>query len=145
MSSPTDLVVGLAEHLHAAGLGVWDPTGRFPGLTPEQAAITLKLMPAEPAWVIAITPYLPTDDLVGGRVQRIQIRTRAPGMPTAVDDLEDAIYQALHGLCDVTLGGVPVASMQRISTATLGRDNDDRWGLSSNYTALVDGSTAHTD
>ncbi|WP_130012139.1 minor capsid protein [Serinicoccus sediminis] len=142
MATPTDLLTGLAERLDAAGHGTWSEQGIW---TPGQTAITHKLMPTAPDRVIALTAYGPTDDLVGGRIQRIQVRTRAPGRPTDVDDLDEAIYQDLHGLADVVIGGVHVVSLERISQASLGRDADDRWGLSSNYAAQIGAPTAHTD
>lgn len=141
MATTTDLLTGLAEHLAAAGIGTWSVTGNF---TAAQTAITHKIMPATPDRAIVLSPYTVSNDLHGGTTQGLQVRTRMPGRPTDVDDLDDAIYAELHGREDLILGGVPVVLLWRQSHGTLGRDDNNRWQCTANFYALIGKPTAHT-
>ncbi|WP_122262230.1 minor capsid protein [Ornithinimicrobium cerasi] len=162
MATTTDLLVGFATLLHDAGVGHWAPTGVFP---PGATAITTKVMPHAPARAIVLTAYTVSDTPEGHSVQGLQVRTRADGLPTDVDDLDDAIYQVLHsaqsltlpGLGDsppmgegtplgegTTLAAVKVKKIWRQSHASLGRDDNDRWLATANYYLLIDKPTPHT-
>ncbi|WP_131104026.1 minor capsid protein [Ornithinimicrobium sufpigmenti] len=146
MATPPDLTrrltVGLAEHLHAHWLGTWSPVGVFlKGAT----GITTKAVPPQPDRIIALTPYTVADTVEGHRVQGMQVRTRgAQYDPLDVDDLDDAIYQLLHGAEGLVLGGVKVHKAYRASHGTLGADGDHRTEASANYYLLLDAPTAHT-
>src|SRR5699024_11393597 len=106
MSDTRARVVGLAEHVAAAGIGTWSPDGMF---TPRQTGITTKDMPASPDRVIAISPYSTTNELQGETIQPVQFRCRgSEGKPLDSDDLADALYQLLHGAQNLNLGPVAV-------------------------------------
>lgn len=136
------LLEGLAEHLDAAGIGVWSPAAPIPaGAT----AIIAKAMPPTPDRVVVLTPYTVSDSVLGHAVQGIQVRTRGKAHdPLDVDDLDDVVYQLLHGARDLVLGGVLVALIERASHATLGVDGDHRTENTANYYAHLDAPTAHT-
>lgn len=141
MATTTDLFVGLAEHLAAAGIGTWRVTGLY---AKDETGILIGAMPASPDRVIVLTPYPVTRELDGSTLQGIQVRTRAPGLPTAVNDLDEAIYAELHGRESLTLGGVQVSLIEWRSGAPLGRDSNGRTEHSANYYAHLGMPTAHT-
>lgn len=138
-----DLTVGAAEDLAAAGIGDWAPSGAYPP-SPCPAIFT-KAVPPTPDRVVALTPYTVADEVLGHRVQGMQVRTRGgEADPLDVDDLDDAIYQAWHGRENVTFGGVPVHLIYRASHGTLGTDGDHRTENVSNYYFLMDAPTPFT-
>lgn len=141
MAQTTDLLTGLAELIDQAGLGTWSPTGDF---TTGQTAITHKVMPSAPDRAIVLTPYTVENMIHGDTTQGVQIRTRAPGMPTAVDDLDDEIYQLLHHIEGLNLGTIRVAMVWRQSHGTLGRDDNNRWNSTANYWLTIAKPTPNT-
>lgn len=141
MATTTDLLTGLAQYLDNAGVGVWSPTGNF---TAGDTAITHKVMPSAPDTVIVLSPYTVENGPQGDTTQGVQIRTRAPGMPTAVDDLDDEIYQLLHHLEGLNLGGVRVGMVWRQSHGPLGRDENNRWNATANYWLIITKPTPNT-
>lgn len=142
----TTVLTCLAQHLEDAGVGNWDPDGIYPTTT---TGIYLKALPGtetSPDVALALTAYGVDDtpgwdeDADGGRVVTIgvQVRARGTGDPRTVDDLTDAIYRALHGARDLTLGSdIPVAVtlIWRVSLADLGPDDEGRWETTSNFYA----------
>lgn len=141
MATTTDLLVGLAEHLDAAGVGTWSPSGIFPdGVT----AIVLRAVPPRPDRVVTLTAYTVVNAPTGDAVQGVQVRTRAGGFPTNVDDLDDEIYQVLHSAEGMVLGGVKVHKAWRQSQSPMGVDGDGRAMNTANYYLLLDRPTAHT-
>lgn len=141
MATTTDLLTGLAELIDAAGLGVWSPTGDF---TAGQTAITHKIMPSQPDRVIVLSPYTVENQIQGDTTQGVQVRTRAPGMPTAVDDLDDAIYQLLHHLEGLNFSAVRIGMVWRQSHGPLGRDDNNRWSNTANYWLQIAKPTPNT-
>lgn len=140
--STRDLTVAAAEDLAAQGVGVWNEAGMF---GPGETGITTKAVPATPDRIVALTPYTVADEVLGHRVQGMQVRTRgAAADPLDVDDLDDAVYQAWHGREGVVFGGVPVHLIYRASHGTLGVDGDYRTENVSNYYLLIDAPTPHT-
>lgn len=126
------LLVGVAELLAGEGVGTWSTTAAYAA---GQTGIVLKAYPPAPDRVVVLTPYPVTDhQVLADSVTGLQIRTRGLATnPTDVDDLADAVFEALHGLTGVDIGGVQVAEMHRQSYAQLGRDQQDRFERSDNY------------
>jgi Bacteriophage minor capsid protein len=133
----TQLLTGLAERLAAGGAGVWhDPDGVLEPYGSGETAIILGAMPPEPERVVLISPYPVSSDTGQDNViMGIQVRVRAGSDPRDAIDLEDAIYDLLHGKTHLTLGGVDVVQILRQSSTSLGqaRDQSARWERSSNY------------
>lgn len=141
MATTADVLLGLAEHLADAGLGTWRDTGLY---AKTETGILIGTVPATPDRVIVLTAYPVTRELDGTALQGIQVRTRAPGLPTAVADLDEAIYAQLQGREDLILRGTPVSLIEWRSGAPLGRDGDGRTEHSANYYAHLGMPTAHT-
>lgn len=141
MATTTDLLVGLAEHLDAQGVGTWAPSGVFPaGAT----AIVLRVVPPTPDRCITLTAYTVTNAPTGDAVQGVQVRTRAAGFPTQVDDLDDEIYRLLHSAEGLVFGGVKVHKVWRQSQSPLGVDGDGRAMNTANYYLIIDRPNGHT-
>lgn len=132
----TSLLTGIAQMLAGAGVGVWRSTGAY---TATETGIVFDVIPQAPDQAITLTDYPVSDDpTLSDSVIGVQVRTRWGGQdPRPVKDLDGAVFDALHGLESVTLGGVHVVSMVRRSGVSLGQDTSNRWMRSSNYYATV--------
>lgn len=135
MSYETDIVEGLAEHLAAVLPAEWQPSGVYtPGAGP--AAIVVRMLPDLQRDLITLSSY-PVSDQWGPNdsVLGVQVRTRAEAAddPRLTDELDDAVYAALHGLSHLRLLGHPVTKVARQSGASMGQDSNRRWQRSSNY------------
>ncbi|MFD6094577.1 minor capsid protein [Oerskovia sp. NPDC060338] len=142
MGFTSDLLTGLAEHLANAGIGLtWRPTGVY---TAGETGILLQTVPPTPDRVVVLTPYPVTAGARSDVVQGVQVRCRAtPGSPTPVLDLDDAIYNVLHGAENLHLGPVVVAHAWRASATPLGPDQNRRHETSSNYYLTTAHPSAH--
>lgn len=132
MGYTTDLLTGLAELLASKGIGVWSPDAAY---TAAQTGIVLDVVPQSPAAVIVLSGYSVTDHPTqADTVTGVQIRTRTNSQdPRPTDDLADDIFDELHGLHDVVIGGISVQQIRRTSWTPLGPDRGQRHERSDNY------------
>jgi hypothetical protein len=129
----TDLLTGLAVHLHNASVGTWNTSGAYTAL---QTAITLGTVPQRPDRCITLNSYGVTDSpALSDSIIGVQVRCRWGGAdPRYADDLADSVFMLLHGLTNTTLStGVCVVECLRNSYAQLGQDGNQRWENTSNY------------
>ncbi len=132
MGWTTSLLEGVAELLATEGVGVWRPDG--PPYTTVETGIVIAAMPPDPDRIIVLNAYPIAEHVDQADVTiGVQVRTRGTTDPRVVQNLDDAVFEALHGLSQIDLGGVSVVQMYRQSSAALGRDGADRWERSSNY------------
>ncbi|BAL85465.1 hypothetical protein AMIS_2450 [Actinoplanes missouriensis 431] len=125
------LVVGCAEHLQAAGVGVWRPGGSY---TADEVAIVMLDIPARPDRLITLAPYVVASPPgMADVTQGLQIRVRGTTDPRAAADIGDAIFDLLDSAEGLTWGGIPVVQVWRQSYTSLGRDSASRWEISHNY------------
>lgn len=133
----TDLLVGVAELLDAAGAGTWNGLGAAAAVGATNTAITLRQTPPEPDRSITLTDYPVTSnarltDTVTGL--NVRVRGRTPGQASAT---AAAVYAALHALGRAALGTVPngvlVTDAYLQSEAQVGPDNNGRAVRSINY------------
>lgn len=137
----TDLLVGHAQLLAAAGVGTWNASGSY---TAGQTAIVLDAVPETLPRLIVLSTYAVddnpglNDDLLG-----LQVLTRWDGQnPNACRDLDGAIFDLLQGRSRYT-AGVFVTLCARRSASSLGQDSSKRWMRSSNYYLNVFRPTPH--
>ncbi|RGC68422.1 hypothetical protein C5N14_13630 [Micromonospora sp. MW-13] len=126
------LLTGLAEHLAAAGVGVWRDTGVY---DPAQTGIVIRSVPPSPDRLITLAAY-PVGSANPGVADHqlgVQIRVRAGADPRDCDDLADAVYDLLDGAAGLTLRGIAVVQVWRQSYTSLGDDSNGRWSRSENY------------
>jgi len=131
----TTLLAGLARYLADNGVGTWhpDPTDTYPV---DEIGIVVGAMPPEPERCIVLAAYPVSEDLTQADVTMgVQIRTRAGTDPTVVQDLDDAVFEVLHGAEHLDFSGIDVVQIYRRSSASLGqtRDTNARWEHTSNY------------
>lgn len=133
----TDLVQGIAQHLHDVGAGTYRPSG---GYQADDTAIVFGEPPSDPDRVIAITVYASDDE---GQVplshMRVQFMCR--GVPNDVLDAGEVaglVFTAMQGLEHLQCGTAHINLSERISRITLGADTNQRQLRSDNYVLDVD-------
>jgi hypothetical protein len=138
MSWTEDLLVGLAEHLDAAGVGQWQPTGAYAADSPPP--IALRTLPERFDRAYALGAYVEVeleDAGLGDVTVGVQLRSRGTTEPDVCDDVADAAWNLLHGAQMLTLGSGPAAVhtslIYRRSTALLGVDKNGRYERACNY------------
>jgi hypothetical protein len=133
MSFTGDVLKGLAQYLEDGGVGTYEPTGAYP--VSADAPIFLGDMPGTPDRVIVLSAYVIDDDpSLPDSAVGVQARTRgAAGSPGSVDDLDDAVFDRLHGARGITAGTVRITQILRRSGTPLGRDGNRRFERSSNF------------
>jgi hypothetical protein len=140
----TDLLTGLAAYIAAGGVGAtYSTSGAYTVL---QTGIVLGTVPQAPDRVITLSAYGVDDSpALSDSTIGVQVRCRWGGQdPRPVDDLQDAIYNLLHGATGITLStGVKIVQCLRRSAVTLGQDENARWSNASNYYLTVHRPSTH--
>lgn len=139
MTKLSEVLTGLAAFLDSEGVGTWRGDGT--PYSPGETAVTLKRLPTSPDAAIAIASY-DVEDGTDQPVHRVlvQLRFRAGGSRTAVDDLADAAKTVLHMRHRYDLpGGVRVQRSRRLSVADLGTDDNRREERADNYELILHG------
>lgn len=139
----TAFATGIAQRLVAAGIGTWDDNAEY---AESDVGFTIEAMPPSPGQIIALSPYVVSDDPgLGDSVIGLRIRMRGDRDPRTVIDREDAIFDELEGLAEVEINGVYLAVMWRQSNLPLPQPQDanQRWERSSTYYARVAWPTQH--
>jgi hypothetical protein len=138
--TPTDLLVGIAEELHAAGIGLWGGLTGAISASPTLPAIVLRQLPSEPSFVLALYHYRLaadaklTDSLIGVNF-RVRSGTKNPGPASFV---LESVFLKLHALGRFRFGigtdhELRITDMYWQSEADLGPDTNGRPERSANY------------
>ena len=149
MADTEALVKGIAQRLHDAGVGVWQPDPAVP-LPTSGTVVVVGAYPPRPDRVVTVGLPYSVDDAHGGPMMghtllRLSVHCRGLSHePLDAAALADAVHAALHGLSGVSLGGVPVGWVQRVSGGLIGTDGDHRATAAGNYEVSLDDPTAHT-
>lgn len=125
MTATRDLLTTVAQMIAAAGVGSWSTTG-VP--SPNLPAVVLKKMPASPDRAIVLNLVSQGDDVSMplGRVM-IQVRSRgAKNDPLDASDLDDAVFNLLHGISHLAVGSAEIIQLRRQVNTTLGFDDLNR-------------------
>lgn len=132
--STRDLLTGIAQYLHDAGVGVYDPDPTHV-YDPTDTVITTKNLPSTVPRAIMLTAYGPSDHPTINLSQfRVQVWMRGvPNDSLDVDDLADEVFHALHGLESHWFGSVYVVQANRVSALPMGEDDNNRHERSDNY------------
>jgi hypothetical protein len=134
----SDLLTGIAGHLHTVGAGTWNPTGVYAS---GQTGIYIAVMPAGSTTnagfdkAIVLTDYDPNGGNSGGDVfPRMQVRCRGlRNDPLSVLAIKDNVRTALEGLESVQFGEVTVSGINHLTGAPMGIDGNQRHERSDNY------------
>lgn len=149
MSAPAtsflgQLVEGFAQLLAAESIGLtYNASGVY---TADQTGIVAMAVPDKPNRIVVLTPYpLGDDPSLSNSTVGLQVRSRSAGQdPRDVFTLDDSIADALLGRFPLTLPtGVRVNTLVRTSATSMGMDDSQRWGWSSNYRLTVYRPGAH--
>jgi hypothetical protein len=131
-----DFTVAVCELLDALGLAAWVPVGPITGL---ERVCTVRELPTSPDDAVAIAVY-EVPETVGetpeGEVM-VQLRFRAGGARTAVDDFADDVATAINDRYRYPMGGYRVSRSRRVSFAHLGPDSNGRQERADNYAFLI--------
>ncbi|MDO5500422.1 MAG: minor capsid protein [Propionibacteriaceae bacterium] len=132
----TKILLALARFLDAEGVGVFKISTPY---VATDTAITLKRLPASPDQAISVTLYDHEDAAYGlaDAWARVQLRFRAPGPVTAVDDLADAAHAVLNDRHNFDMGGVRVSRARRLNVAPMGQDANRREERADNYELIL--------
>lgn len=129
MGFQVDLVTGIGQLLHAGNVGKW--AGPF---IAADTAIVIDALGSTPDKGIALTLYDVENGGGTDTVMGLQCRVRGtPGNRTTAKDILDRLFDALHDLEHVTIGGVPVVRIWWQSGAPLGTDTANRQEYTANY------------
>ncbi|GGR71180.1 MULTISPECIES: minor capsid protein [Streptomyces] len=126
----SSLLDGVAALLQEAGIGIFRPDSV---IGEQDTGIFRAVMPDQPDRAIGLTAYPVEDSDLEDAITGVQVRMRAGRDPDAVDDLADAVFDALHNRQHYQAGGVHVALSWRQSQAWIGQDAHGRMELTSNY------------
>lgn len=131
MGFRTNLLTGIAEYLHEHYVGTWSPAGPY---QPADTAITSDVLPQAPDKAISLTLYPVQDDGTTDTIIGLQCRVRGSINSRTTDkDILDALFDNLHDLQDVSLGGIPIVRVWHQSGAALGPDSKNRAEHTANY------------
>ena len=135
MTTTADLLEGVAVWLAAQGVGVYRPDSVHPA---GETAVTLKRLPTAPDRAVAVNVYDTRDDLTTPlREVMVQLRFRAPGPLTAVDEFADSVFPLLHMRHHFDAGTVRVQRAVRRSSAPMGADDNRREERADNYALIL--------
>ena len=144
MNVETELLVGLAGLLDAAGVGTYKPSG---GYLATDTAIVFGDLPTGPNRAIALTIYASTDEIKQNlSAYRVQVRTRGnPNNSLDAGDLASVVFDTLQGIENVVLSAnVFLVQCYRLSLIPMGIDATKRSERSDNYLVQVNTpQTAH--
>lgn len=142
MSADVDMLTGIAQALHDAGVATYRPA--TPYLTGE-TAVVFGTMPPTPDRCVALATYGPSDDHPDQPLGQVRVQVRVRGLPgnylDAVSLLGDC-FTNLHGLTHQQWGAMHVNQLLRLTGGPLGQDDSKRWEYADNYQA--DTETAPT-
>jgi len=146
MGFTTNLLTGLAELLNAENVGRWIPQGAGQSFAATDTAIAIDSLGASPDKGIALTLY--DVEHSGGTDSVMGLQCRVRGNPkdrTAAKDILDRIFDTLHDLEHVTIGGVPVVRIWWQSGANLGPDALNRPEHTANYYLQITRTGTHRE
>lgn len=141
MGFTVNLVTGIAELLHTGNVGDWTA----PWVSTD-TAIVIDALPTTPDKAIALTLYDVENTGGTDTIMGLQCRVRGtPNNRTTAKDILDRLFDALHGLEHVTIGGVPVVRIWWQSGAPLGTDTTNRQEYTANYYLQITRSGTHRE
>lgn len=137
----SDLAAGAAQRLAGKGIGSWSPDGAY---TASQVGHMIGVELEAPDQIISSSPYVVSDETqLADSVVGLHILLRGDRDPRTVLDRAAAIFDELHGLERVELGGVYVVLMWRQADRPLRPDTNQRTRHLSTYYARVAWPTQH--
>lgn len=132
MSWERDALQGIADTLVAASVGVIKST-----FAASDTAITMGDKVTAPDRLICLTAYaagLPDDPQAALSHLNVQVWVRGlPGNYMDAVDLDNAVFDAIHGLGGRFFGSTWLIQCLAKSSVPMGQDSSRRWEISHNY------------
>lgn len=132
MSFTKTFLTGVATHMAANGIGVFNPTGIY---TPTQNGIVFSLVPQDPPRVITLTAYdVDHDPDQSDTTLGLQVRIRGTEDPTVAEDQADQLFDLFHGAHNYELpSGTTVVQSSSRTRVSGGQDENRRWSTIQNF------------
>lgn len=144
MNTGRSILTGLAEHLDAAGVGVWRPDTPYEA---SETAIFLSITGDQPDRAITLALY-PLGTNGSGSVMEMGLQVRVRGDrsdPMSHIELQDATYTQLQALSNTTLpNGVRLSRCLHAASTTPAQDDNQRVYTYDNFELLVHRPTKNT-
>lgn len=141
MGFTTNLLTATAEYLTAASVGKYGgPWAKT------DTAIVIDALPASPDKAVALSLY--DVEHTGGTDSVMGLQCRVRGSAdnrTTAKDILDQIFDTLHDVEHITLGGIPVVRIWWQSGAPLGTDANNRQEYTANYYIQLIRSGTHRE
>lgn len=139
MTWTKQLLTAIAVHLDAQSVGRWIEPGSGLVYAASDIAIVFSRLPSTPDRAIALAAYgvdqFADDPVNTDSTQGVQARVRgAREDPTSVDDIADAIFDALQGWQAPAAG---ILLCTRRINAPMGVDTNQRWERADSYHLLM--------
>lgn len=139
----TDLLTGVAEHLHDSGIVNWTGEVAPAASTGGLPALTLRQLAPTPVFMVTLFDYRVsanarlTDSVIG-----LNVRIRSDAGPSRASLIGGQIFLALHALGHFRFGigtdrELRVTDVQWQSESQLGPDTSGRHERSANYYVLL--------
>jgi hypothetical protein len=123
------LLTAIGLYLESKGVGKWSTTAGA-----ADTAITVSGLPSTPDRAVSMTLYTVEDTAGTDSIMGLQLRFRGPANNrSAVLNIIDQAFDALHGVEHTTWGGIPIVRVDHRSGAELGPDSSNRVEHSENY------------
>ena len=120
-------LAGVGALVQGAGIAVYDPDRTWTDAD-TQIPIFEGDLPESPSKVIGMLAYTIKDDpKLTDSIVAVQFKIRGDETHGSVTSVNDALFDALHGLHDTVVGGVPVVLAYRQNSVPGGRDGNSRY------------------
>jgi hypothetical protein len=141
MGFTVNLLTGMGQYLEAQNVAKWTSPW-----VANDTAITIDALPASPDKAVAMSLYPVTDSGGTDSVMGLQFRVRGtPNNRTSAKDILDRVFDTLHDLEHVTIGGVPIVRIWHQSGSYLSTDTANRQEYTANYYLNITRSGTHRE
>lgn len=130
MSADSDLTAGIIDLIEAEGIAVQ-------GASTGTAVVAKALNPSPDRGIAIVIGGAGDNALIPVGVRTVQFRTRGTTDTRDVDALAQQVFDLLHGVHGLVMGGTVLGHMYRTSFTSLGPDDPGRWERSDNYLANI--------
>lgn len=135
MTTVSELTLAICRFLGSTGEAVFREVGKYQST---DNAVVVKHLPTEPDTAVAVNVYDMGDHVGVARTEvMVQLRFRAGGKRTAVDEFADAIKPYLHNRHGFTMDGIRISRCRRVNIAPLGPDQNGREERTDNYALIL--------
>lgn len=139
----TDLLTGIAEHLHDSGVVNWAGPGVAAATAGALPGLALRQLPPQPAFVVCLFDYrVSAHARLSDATIGVNVRVRSDAGPSKASLVSQQIFLALHAIGRFRFGigtdhELAVTDVQYQSETQLGPDSGGRHERSTNFYVLL--------